>query len=313
MPKARKRKNPIVAVDTASSSSSTPLSSRTTIRRFHILLKRQAQLQNANLGDATNSKALAEVENQIVELGGLEQYQRMSAVGQGTDRGGGSEKVLIGWLKDMELHRNRSLKLRCVLLEIGALKPDNYHFCSAWIDPTPMDLRSRHPSILEQDFLALDIDEHREKWDVISLSLVLNFVPEPKDRGRMLRLAHSFLVPGGHLFLALPLPCVTNSRYLDFPNLKALMEAIGFTELQDRWKEGRKMAYWLYRRENASGRSLESFGKKSVLRQGNRNNFCVLVENLKQFLKPGILRSIPQPFPSFHEKQFEPAARFDVG
>jgi len=46
-----------------------------------------------------------------------------------------------------------------------------------------MDLRSRHPSILEQDFLLMDEDEHRAKWDVVSLSLVVNFVPEPKDRG----------------------------------------------------------------------------------------------------------------------------------
>lgn len=46
-----------------------------------------------------------------------------------------------------------------------------------------MDLRSRHPSILEQDFLLLNEDEHREKWNILSLSLVLNFVPEAKDRG----------------------------------------------------------------------------------------------------------------------------------
>lgn len=46
-----------------------------------------------------------------------------------------------------------------------------------------MDLRSRHPDILEQDFLLMNEEEHQEKWDGISLSLVLNFVPEPKDRG----------------------------------------------------------------------------------------------------------------------------------
>jgi 25S rRNA (adenine2142-N1)-methyltransferase len=46
-----------------------------------------------------------------------------------------------------------------------------------------MDLRSRHPSILEQDFLLMDEDENRGKWDIISLSLVVNFVPDPRDRG----------------------------------------------------------------------------------------------------------------------------------
>lgn len=69
------------------------------------------------------------------------------------------------------------------LLEVGALKPDNYHSCP-WIDVTPIDLRSRHPTILEQDFLQMDAEStHKEKWSIISLSLVVNFVPEPKDRG----------------------------------------------------------------------------------------------------------------------------------
>jgi len=68
-------------------------------------------------------------------------------------------------------------------MEVGALKPDNYRSCSSWIETTSIDLHSRHPSIIEQDFLLLDAEEHREKWDIVSLSLVLNFVPEAKDRG----------------------------------------------------------------------------------------------------------------------------------
>lgn len=48
-----------------------------------------------------------------------------------------------------------------------------------------MDLNSRHPSIAEQDFLLLDQEQNSEKWDVISLSLVLNFVPEALDRGKL--------------------------------------------------------------------------------------------------------------------------------
>jgi 25S rRNA (adenine2142-N1)-methyltransferase len=36
-------------------------------------------------------------------MGGLEAYQRMSAIGQGEDRGGGTEKVLIEWLKELGL------------------------------------------------------------------------------------------------------------------------------------------------------------------------------------------------------------------
>jgi 25S rRNA (adenine2142-N1)-methyltransferase len=69
------------------------------------------------------------------------------------------------------------------VLEVGALKPDNYASCSSWMDVTPIDLHSRHPSILEQDFLSMDEDENKEKWDLVCLSLVVNFVPDPKDRG----------------------------------------------------------------------------------------------------------------------------------
>lgn len=42
--------------------------------------------------------------------------------------------------------------------------------------------------------------------------------------GRMLQRAHEFLVPDGYLFLALPLPCVENSRYFNHDQLKAVME-----------------------------------------------------------------------------------------
>ena len=69
------------------------------------------------------------------------------------------------------------------LLEVGALKPDNYASCQTWIDVTPIDLHAQHPDIREHDFLLMHPEEHRERWDVISLSLVVNFVPEARDRG----------------------------------------------------------------------------------------------------------------------------------
>ena len=94
------------------------------------------------------------------------------------------------------------------LLEVGALKADNYRRCSSWIDNTPIDLNAQDPDIRQQDFLQMKEGENACKWDVLSLSLVLNFVPDPRERGtrilqgfhpclmfsgRMLRLAHSFL------------------------------------------------------------------------------------------------------------------------
>lgn len=154
-------------------------------------------------------------------MGGLELYQDMSATGQRNDRGGGSEKILIGWLKKTDVitkpqtvraslslkgkekadpELGYAVKLRCCgqpqgckdthahsrscrLLEVGALEPDNYGGCSSWIDCHPIDLRSRHSGILEQDFMLLDDAANCGEWDIISLSLVLNFVGNPHDRG----------------------------------------------------------------------------------------------------------------------------------
>jgi 25S rRNA (adenine2142-N1)-methyltransferase len=75
------------------------------------------------------------------------------------------------------------------LLEVGAVRPDNYGGCASWLDVTAIDLHSRHPSILEQDFLLMDSSQLRESWDIVSLSLVLNFVPDGKDRGTYLHLS----------------------------------------------------------------------------------------------------------------------------
>lgn len=74
------------------------------------------------------------------------------------------------------------------LLEVGALKHDNYASCSSWIDCEPIDLRSRHPAIREQDFLRILDDDtgQQERWDAISLSLVVNFVADARDRGEFL-------------------------------------------------------------------------------------------------------------------------------
>ncbi|CAL1704054.1 unnamed protein product [Somion occarium] len=223
MPKAKKHRrkasitsSSLTGVPLPSGSSSNPSSTRTFIRQFHVLIKRKAQLQRLleeprirkfDEQDATR-KELASIEREITNLGGLETYQRMSSIGQGNDRGGGSEKVLIGWLNEFsEPQRLCETNGRFKLLEVGALKHDNYAAHASWIDNTPIDLHSRHPSIKEQDFLLLSEDQNRSKWDIISLSLVVNFVPEPKHRGRMLQLAHTMLRSDGYLFLAV---CITH-------------------------------------------------------------------------------------------------------
>ena len=74
----------------------------------------------------------------------------------------------------------------------------------------------------------------------------------------------------------LPLPCVENSRYLTFDHLENLMNSIGFKQIYKRWKKGGKIAYWLYEKvDDADDFKQRAFQKKVILRQGNRNNFCI--------------------------------------
>ncbi|KAI6129145.1 putative methyltransferase-domain-containing protein [Pisolithus thermaeus] len=280
MPKARKKKVPVTADGRdIVSPSSNPHTTRTVIRRFHVLLKKKGQVEH-NPATTSNAEELKKINEELASMGGLAAYQRMSSIGQGSDRGGGSERVLIKWLVNMGLSKRDSMSRLC-LLEVGALKPDNYASCSSWIDATPIDLRSRHPAIREQNFLTMEANENRGKWDVLSLSLVVNFVPEPRDRGRMLCLAHNFLRESGLLFLVLPLPCVENSRYLTFEHLGLLMTAIGFHEVERKWKQGGKMAYWLYRKvERGIHPDFSPFRKRCVCRQGSsRNNFVILLQD----------------------------------
>ncbi|EJD02126.1 uncharacterized protein FOMMEDRAFT_109308 [Fomitiporia mediterranea MF3/22] len=315
--KTRRRKVPVTAssntkqtlkANTSSSSSANPRTSARIIRQFHVLLKRKTQLEKRHARRLENSteeeaiqREIRNVEDEIARMGGLEAYQRMSSIGQGKDRGGGSERVLVEWLTELGIGDEKGKgKEKLRMLEVGALKPDNYASCSTWVDVHPIDLRSSHPGIVEQDFLQTDMEENTEAWDAISLSLVVNFVPEPRDRGRMLDLAYNMLREDGFLFLVLPLPCVSNSRYLTSEHLAHLMEYIGFTKVKERWKaEGGKMAYWLFKKKKFSSEGRPSsepclnsgfdagiksaddstvrFDKKVVLREGKRNNFCILL------------------------------------
>ena len=63
--------------------------------------------------------------------------------------------------------------------------------------------------------------------------------------------------------------------------MRELMDTIGFSRLEERWKPGGKMIYWLYRKrppQRAEKSHIdEYFGRKKVLCQGDRNNFCILL------------------------------------
>lgn len=80
---------------------------------------------------------------------------------------------------------------------------------------------------------------------------------------------------------------------MTFEHLTQLMNAVGFEKIRERWKEGGKMAYWLFQKRcgltgDGISRPMSSlerggvgtnmrFDKKVEFRVGKRNNFCILL------------------------------------
>jgi len=102
---SRKRKTPVTDNFIANHTSPSSKSTRTIIRQFHNLLKRRARLLNKPLDDTTQH-TLTGIDQELNELGGLDAYQHMSTIGQGTIRGGGSEKVFVAWLRELGLAKH---------------------------------------------------------------------------------------------------------------------------------------------------------------------------------------------------------------
>jgi 25S rRNA (adenine2142-N1)-methyltransferase len=136
-------------------------------------------------------------------------------------------------------------------------------------------LNAQSNEILEQDFMEFK----PQPFDIVCLSLVLNFVASPEDRGRMLLHARQFLNHGKLLYVVLPLPCLTNSRYMTHQHFIALMASIGFVVLEHH--HATKIANYLFRLETTSltPESSPQFARKSILNDGKtKNNFSIVIK-----------------------------------
>jgi len=73
------------------------------------------------------------------------------------------------------------------------------------------------------------------------------------------------------LFIVLPLPCVSNSRYLTQERFLEVMKSLGYQMLRS--KESKRIAYWLFQ---WGGQLEEKTWKKEVINDGKtRNNFAI--------------------------------------
>lgn len=251
------------------------------------LIQTHHRLQKA-LAEATrqgDEETASSIKQQIEEKGGLKSYQQASIQGQSGERGGDTSRLLLDWLPK-DLPKGRKL----CMLEVGALSVNNACSKSDLFEMTRIDLNSQAVGIQQQDFMDRPLPvSTSEKFDIISLSLVLNYVPDALGRGEMLRRTRQFLRPltvQGHgqsaleyfpsLFLVLPAPCVINSRYLDEALLAEIMESLGYSMVQK--KISTKLVYYLWRLRDENPAKRQKFQKHEVNPGRVRNNFCVILE-----------------------------------
>jgi 25S rRNA (adenine2142-N1)-methyltransferase len=230
-----------------------------------------------------------ELKKRIDEAGGLKTYQLASIQGQSKDRGGDTSIVLVDWMKDCKKPM-KSSKIKLRMLEVGALSMDNACAGSRMFDIQRIDLNSQAAGILHQDFMERKLPQYeKEQFDVISLSLVLNFVPTTEARGEMLKRTCKFLdqrAPRSMpedlqdsfpvLFLVLPASCVVNSRYLNDELLTVMMDTLGYVCL--RRKQTDKLVYYLWLLRDKPAPDKQIFPKKEIRPGGDRNNFAIVLK-----------------------------------
>ncbi|GKT43803.1 25S rRNA (adenine(2142)-N(1))-methyltransferase [Colletotrichum spaethianum] len=266
---------------------------RTLINTHHTLQKKRQQALARN-----DEKEAAAIAAEISALGGLEEYQRASLQGQRVDRGGDSSRVLLDWLRSANLQPSKATgsgkdkgdaHRRLRMLEVGALSTDNACSKSGLFEMELIDLNSQQAGILQQDFMERPLPQgDSERFDIISLSLVLNYVPDHSLRGQMLLRTLSFLRQPGDdlsesaralfpsLFVVLPRSCIANSRYFSQDRLVELMTLLGYVQLEG--KVTNKLAYSFWQRATAPRSPLPPVAKKELNPGLNRNNFTITLK-----------------------------------
>ncbi|KAA1107066.1 hypothetical protein PGT21_001132 [Puccinia graminis f. sp. tritici] len=260
------------------------------ISEFHRIEKRLSQ---PKLDPLTRHKLILEQK----KLGGLEAYQTASKIGGALENGGETGKWCAQTLIELGFRPSGPPPTinKVTLLDVGAIDGKSYAKYTDWISTTSIDINPIDESVVARcDFFKFPLPKTEEqKFDVVGLSLVLNFIGDLKKRGEMIKRARKFLKPAGKLFIVLPLACLNNSRYLDFKRFRMILNYLGFKVIKQH--NSSKLTYWLLEKEDLQSNTIDhptgsdpttnsNHSKSSLkfpkvqIRPGlSRNNFCIKV------------------------------------
>jgi 25S rRNA (adenine2142-N1)-methyltransferase len=125
--------------------------------------------------------------------------------------------------------------------------------------------------VIKADFLQLD--PKGVKYDIVVLSLVINFEGDPYKRGEMLKLCTRIIAEDGYLFVVLPLPCVMNSRFFSKGLFLTMTESLGFDVKAQH--SSQRLYFAMF--QNTGKVNSKSFPRKNVRKGDGHNNFSILM------------------------------------
>ncbi|XP_072019126.1 uncharacterized protein [Amphiura filiformis] len=260
------------------------------VSKLHELVKEldQTEQRAEAVQGRENKVKINAIQAQIDELGGLEAYQTSSQLGKSHHGNVSTAKWILSKLKEFNIRAEKGHKLK--LLDVGALEL-NYTKQCKWIECTAIDLNPHSAGIVKADFLQFQNDTP-QMYDIIVMSLVLNFAGSPAIRGDMLKKCSRICKPKGHLFVILPLACLENSRYLTHDTFHDMLDKLGFQMVSSH--NSRKLSFKMFtrkedgerqgrlQRQEDCGKNEEDRGKTSGKRKTVRggvkcNNFSIVI------------------------------------
>ena len=156
------------------------------------------------------------------------------------------------------------------LLEVGAI--NTQLLSCTWLNVHAIDLNSRHEKIEQRDFFTL---EPQQEFQVVVSSMVLNCVPDPVSRGKMLRMYRDHLKPKGLLFLMIPLLCLRNSNFMTYEHFCNILKAVGFHIKET--KDSPKVSFFCLERLEEEPTNQKKFPQKTLMPGPKRNDFSVVL------------------------------------
>eukprot|EP00934_Nitzschia_sp_Nitz4_P003277 Nitzschia sp. Nitz4//scaffold4_size323378//247385//248365//NITZ4_000697-RA/size323378-processed-gene-0.221-mRNA-1//-1//CDS//3329553510//3267//frame0 len=259
-----------------------------------------------------NQGKVDELDEKIEAMGGREEYQRASQLS--TSYHSTSKWVLgyltrLGWLYGVKEEsiasepstsnsHQKQERRKTRVLEVGAINTELLEAAAAStgkgperarhrLDVRAIDLNAIDERIEQADFLALPLvsEDLNLRYDVIVCSMVINCVPTPEDRGKMLARLYHHLRPGGILFLTLPKYCLTRSAFLTMEIFQQMLEGkdgVGFQV--EETKQSPKVAFFICRRpldETKSDKVNPKWTKTTIRNKGKKfpNQFAVVLKD----------------------------------